>query len=78
MDKVIEQLIKKFIDAPCCKVCACENGKKIHCACHRKQLKDLLKEQREDILKKLKERFSEEYPINFTLEDITNLIKSDI
>ena len=26
----------------CCKVCQCENGKKMWCACHRKQLKELL------------------------------------
>lgn len=24
---------------PCCRVCQCENGKKIWCACHREQLK---------------------------------------
>lgn len=27
---------------PCCKVCQCDNGKKIWCACHRKQIKDVI------------------------------------
>lgn len=38
----IEQIVEEFINAECCKVCQCENGKKIWCACHRKQLKDIL------------------------------------
>ena len=39
-----EKYAKELIDAKCCKVCQCENGKKLHCACHRKQIAQALEE----------------------------------
>ncbi len=44
----IENLVKDE-GMPCCPVCACSNGKKIWCACHRKQLRTLLAAERERI-----------------------------
>ncbi len=39
---------------PCCKVCACDNGKKIWCACHRKQIKSFYREKFKEMLEGLK------------------------
>ncbi len=36
---LFDELINKIADN-CCKVCQCENGKKMWCACHRKQIKN--------------------------------------
>lgn len=40
-DEVVSVLVSDGL--PCCDVCQCENGKKLHCACHRKQLATALR-----------------------------------
>ena len=74
-----KEIEKEFIDAPCCKVCACENGKKIHCACHRRQLKNLFNKVIDEMIGEV-ERVGrdmtaqvEEYP-GEDLEIIDNVI----
>ena len=43
----IEEIVNELcVNMKCCKVCACENGKKIWCACHRKQFKEALNQMR--------------------------------
>jgi len=50
IDKIVEELMKM----ECCKVCQCENGKRIWCTCHRKQIKTSLQKvkdkEREEIV----------------------------
>lgn len=38
-----------IISNSCCNVCDCENGIKVWCACHRKQIKDFLEEEDKNI-----------------------------
>ena len=33
---------------PCCKICLCENGKRMGCACHREQLEAIIKSERKE------------------------------
>ena len=42
MNKSVEKKIFGANSLPCCKVCQCENGKKIWCACHRKQIEEAI------------------------------------
>lgn len=37
-EEATDELVNTIADN-CCKVCACTNGKKVWCACHRKQIK---------------------------------------
>jgi len=69
-EKILKEKVDKLCGAdcfPCCKVCACEIGKKMWCACHRKQLfnaiqealqsqRELIREMAEEIIQK--ERFA--------------------
>lgn len=46
-EKASSELVN-LIANNCCKVCACENGKKVWCACHRKQIDEALHLAREE------------------------------
>ena len=45
LEEIVETIVNTIADQPCCKVCQCENGKKIWCACHRKQIKSFIEKE---------------------------------
>ena len=59
INKKVEEIVNGL---PCCKVCQCENGKKIWCACHRKQIKsameEVMRESKREILDKYDKIFN--------------------
>jgi len=59
----------------CCKVCQCVNGKKIWCACHRKQIKDFIKTTREEAKEEERARlreWAEKYQGDYSAGDFIN------
>lgn len=55
LNKNIKEKITKFVlySLPCCKVCQCENGKRMHCACHKKQLYDFISQTRQEVIEEI-------------------------
>ena len=56
VEKRFDKELMSANSLPCCKVCQCENGKKIWCSCHRKQLKQHLADELARERERIKER----------------------
>lgn len=53
-----DELVNTIADEKCCDVCQCENGKKIHCACHRKQILTFIEKERALVLEERNQEIS--------------------
>ena len=45
----------------CCKVCQCQNGKKLWCACHRKQIQKVIQQERQEEREKARKVVEEHF-----------------